>query len=94
MNATAHLVARLELRGVRLSADGDKLGYRAPASVAGNGLEETLMANKEGILRLLQARRPSIGPSCGCGRSIERGGLMCGVCRARELGWTIQKPSN
>ncbi len=88
MNDAAHLVAGLELRGVRLSADGETLRYRAPASVAEDGLEEALAANKPALLRLLRARRPSAGRSCGCGRRIVRGGVMCGTCRARELGWT------
>ena len=87
MSCAALLMARLELRGVTLTADGDALRYRAPSS-ATEGLEAMLAEQKGEILRLLRARRPSAGRSCGCGREITRGGLMCGACRARELGWT------
>ena len=87
MSGPALLVAKLELRGVRLSADGETLRYDAPASTA-DGLEATLAENKPALLGLLWARRPSAGRACGCGRRIVRGGLMCGACRARELGWS------
>jgi hypothetical protein len=90
MNRTAHLVAALEVRGVRFELDGDALRYRAPAHVASDDLPEALRLHKKRIVRLLRQRPTKEDGLCGCGHPIAGGVPVCGACRARELGWTIQ----
>ncbi len=90
MNRTAHLVAALEVRGVRFELDGEALRYRAPAHVASDDLPETLSPHKKRIVRLLRQRLPREDRLCGCGQKIASGVSMCGACRAQELGWNIE----
>ncbi len=91
MNHTAHLIAALEARGVRFELDGDAMRYRAPAHVASYDLPEALRLHKKRIVRLLRQRPTKDDGLCGCGHPIAAGVPVCGACRARELGWTIQK---
>ena len=90
MNHAAHLIAALEIRGVRFELDGDALRYRAPTDVASDDLPETLRLHKKRIVRLLRQRPTKEDGLCGCGHKIVAGVPMCGACRARELDWTIQ----
>ncbi len=91
MNHTAHLIAGLEVRGVRFELDGGALRYRAPAHVASDDLPEALRLHKKRIVGLLRRRLPREDGLCGCGHPLAGGVPVCGACRARELAWTIQK---
>ena len=91
MNRTAHIVAALEVCGVRFELDGDAMRYRAPAHVASDDLPEALRLHKKRIVRLLRHRLAQQDGLCGCGHPIAAGVPVCGACRARELAWTIQK---
>ena len=48
------LLVELEARGVKLSADGDTLRYRAPAAALSPDLRQAMVAHKQALLRLLR----------------------------------------